>query len=327
MSDHEQRVLFNIDREFAQVRLDKALATLLPEHSRATIQNWLQQSRVKVDGEIKTQKFRLRGGERLEIHLPDTQLPLPQLRDLPPQPVAFEVVYRDTDLLVINKPAGLTVHPGAGQADQTLLNGLLHLDHSLRALPRAGIVHRLDKDTTGLMVVARNQNARQHLIAQLAARSVTRKYLGVVHGVLVAGETIAQPIGRHPRDRTRMCVIQSGKPALTHLRVAQKFRAHTLLRAELESGRTHQIRVHLNWRGFPLVGDKRYGGRARKLAQAHEALNHLLENFPRQALHATELALIHPTTGATHTWQQPPPADLCALIDALRCDNDEHAGF
>ncbi len=330
MSHHDQRLFLEIAPAFAGIRVDKALSELLPEHSRATIQQWLKEGRVLVDGAPVKQRFPLAGFERVEISVPHTSLV--DGADWPAQKMDFDVLHRDEDIFVINKPAGMVVHPGAGQADHTLLNGLLHVDDTLRALPRAGIVHRLDKNTSGLLVVARNEVARQRLTTQLADHSMKRRYLAVVNGVMVAGERIAQPIGRHRRDRLRMCVTESGKPAVTHIRVEKKFRAHSLIRVELETGRTHQIRVHMHWRGFPLVGDCMYAGRVRLPPQSNDAndandeLTAALRQFPRQALHATHLSLRHPHDGAQREWHQPTPADLQHLIDELEKDRRRHVG-
>ncbi|MDA8008053.1 MAG: RluA family pseudouridine synthase [Gammaproteobacteria bacterium] len=307
---------FEVPAQFAGTRIDKALAALLPEHSRAEMQQWLKRGLVLVDGEHAKQSYQLRGGENLEVFPPS-----PQPSDSPAQQVDFEIVAHDEDLLIINKPAGLVVHPGAGQPDRTLLNGLLHADDELRTLPRAGIVHRLDKGTSGLLAVARNENARRDLIAQLQAHDMTRRYSAVVSGVPVAGECIDQPVGRHRRERLRMCVTPRGKPAVTHVRVERKYRNHCLIRAELETGRTHQIRVHLSWRGFPLVGDPLYAGRARVPAGASEKLRAALAQFKRQALHAAHLSLRHPRSGEVMRWERPPPEDFRKLVDALEEDS------
>lgn len=300
---------------FAGQRLDKTLSELLPDHSRAAIQQWLKQGRVRVDDKLGKQTMRVVGGEAVEVDIPP-----PDIADWAAQKIDFDIVHRDADLWIIDKPAGVVVHPGAGQADRTLLNGLLHIDDSLRALPRAGIVHRLDKDTSGLLAVARNESARQHLIAQLQMRDMKRGYLAVVCGVPISGERIDQPIGRHRHDRLRMCVTDSGKPAATQISIVRKFRAHCLLRAELESGRTHQIRVHLQWRGFPLVGDKRYGGRLQLPADAADTLRETLRQFPRQALHAARLSLTHPRAGKICEWESAMPPDMENLIEQLGRD-------
>jgi len=297
------------------MRLDKALAVLLPEHSRAAMQQWLKLGLVLVDGGHVKQNHHLRGGEKVAVFPP-----APQPADWRAQQIDFDIIARDDDIMVINKPAGLVVHPGAGQADNTLLNGLLHVDEGLRALPRAGIVHRLDKGTSGLLVVARTEAARRSLIAQLHARSMQRRYFAVVSGVPVAGERIDQPIGRHRHERLRMCVTPRGKPAVTRVRVERKFRHHCLIRAELETGRTHQIRVHLSWRGFPLVGDPLYAGRARMPPAPAAGLRAALMQFKRQALHAARLSLRHPRSGEDMQWRQPMPDDLQRLLAQLEAD-------
>jgi 23S rRNA pseudouridine1911/1915/1917 synthase len=227
---------------------------------------------------------------------------------------------------VINKPPGLVVHPAAGNPDGTLQNALLHHDPALAALPRAGIVHRLDKDTSGLMMVARNLVAHKRLVAALQAREIRREYLAVVCTVLTAGGEVEAPIGRHPVDRKRMAVVAGGKPARTHYRVVERYRAHTLLRLRLETGRTHQIRVHMAHIHCPVVGDPVYGGRPRLPRGAGEALRTVLQNFRRQALHAERLALVHPGSGEPVSWEAPVPPDMQALIETLRTDAGQAAG-
>ncbi|MDD9874091.1 MAG: RluA family pseudouridine synthase [Gammaproteobacteria bacterium] len=322
MSHPNRRLRIQIEPALAGVRLDKALSQLLPDYSRALIQRWLKQDLVRLDGRAVAQKFRLAGGETLEVSVPEAWAS--DVEAQPAQPVEIEIIDQDADLLVINKPAGMVVHPGAGHADRTLLNGLLHFDESLRALPRAGIVHRLDKDTSGVLVVARNEAARRQLIEQLRARGMKRRYLAVVNGVPVSGERIDQPVGRHRHDRLRMRVTPSGKPAVTHVRVERKFRHHSLLRADLETGRTHQIRVHLSWRGFPVVGDKRYGERVRLPPGAGFDLTAALRQLDRHALHAARLELRHPRSGEPRQWRQPMPADLQHLVEILENDRREH---
>ena len=316
MSPSDPPLRFEIDAELSGARLDKALATLLPAHSRAAVQRWIKQNQVRVDGEPVAQKHRLALGECIEVCIPETEP-----ADWRAQQMPLDIVHADDELLVINKPPGLVVHPGAGRADSTLLNGLLHHDDALRKVARAGIVHRLDKDTSGLLVIARTEAARLNLIEQLSARTMHRSYIAVVHGTPIAGMRIDQPIGRHHRDRLRMCVTHNGKPAATRISIIQKFRAHSVLRAELESGRTHQIRVHLQYAGYPIVGDKLYGGRMRQVRGAGDALRDALQQFNRQALHAEHLALVHPRDNKLCKWHCEPPADLQNLIAQLQADD------
>lgn len=324
--DSRAPLVIEIPADFAEFRLDKALAELLPAHSRSTLQTWLKAGLVYVDRQPAKQRLRLIGGERVTISPPptSTSTSTSTTTAVPAQPFPLDIIAQDEDLLVLNKPAGLVVHPGAGNPDHTLLNGLLHFDPALRALPRAGIIHRLDKDTSGLLVIARTETARLHLTAQLTTRTMKRHYAAIAHGVMIAGERIAAPIARHRHDRVKMAVSNTGKPAVTHIRVTRKFRAHCLLHAELESGRTHQIRVHLSWRGFPLVGDKLYGRRANIPAQCSPELQTALQNFPRQALHATRLSLTHPKDGKPREWQQPPPQDFADLLAALETDKAQN---
>ncbi|HUT41963.1 MAG TPA: 23S rRNA pseudouridine(1911/1915/1917) synthase RluD, partial [Gammaproteobacteria bacterium] len=271
-------------------RLDRALAELVPDYSRSRLQQWIRAGQVTLDGRVAQVREKVSAGEvvRIEAELRDQS-------DDQPQPIELEVVYADADLLVINKPAGLVVHPAAGNPAGTLLNALLHYDPALAALPRAGIVHRLDKATTGLMVVARNLTAHKRLVEALQARAITREYLTVVNTVLTGGGTIDAPVGRHPVDRKRMAVTAGGKEAVTHYRVEERYRAHTLVRVRLETGRTHQIRVHMAHHHTPVVGDPVYGGRLRLPAGAGTALQAELAGFRRQALHATRLELQHPS--------------------------------
>ena len=309
------RVSLLIPEEYGGERLDKALSALCPEYSRSTLQKWLKQGLIVVDDEIPSQRDIVHGGEQAELMVPDD-------RSVPWQaePMDLSLVYEDEDIMVIDKPAGLVVHPGAGNATGTLVNGLLYHDPSLATLPRGGIVHRLDKDTTGLMVIARNEAARLDLIRQLAERSIQRTYLAIVQGTPVSGGTVDQPIGRDTHDRRRMVVSANGKPALTHYRIHQRYRAHTALRCRLESGRTHQIRVHMKHIGFPLVGDPVYGGRSRLPTHPGDELREVLSGFPRQALHARELTIRHPRTRQESRWEAPVPGDLAELIRVLLQD-------
>ena len=298
-------------------RLDKALSKLMPEFTRSTIQQWIKQEKVLINGIPEKQKFKLSGNEILEIHAPPTET----LEHLP-ENIEINIIDEDAHIIIIDKPVGLVVHPGAGNQNGTLLNGLLGYNETLSRLPRAGIVHRLDKDTSGLMVIAKTEQSRQKLIAQLDSRSMRRQYLAIVNGIMISGETIDQPIGRHRQDRLRMTVTQTGKSAITHLRVLKKYRYHSLIQANLESGRTHQIRVHLSWRGYPIVGDKQYGFRTKFPPKASEEFKGCLQHFHRQALHAEQLTLIHPETDSEVSWKSPMPGDMQILINHLENDLD-----
>ena len=296
-------------------RLDQALAELVRDYSRSRLQQWIRAGQVTVDARVARVRETVRGGERVRI-----EAELAGETEHAPEPIRLDIVHEDAELLVINKPPGMVVHPAAGNPSGTLLNALLHHDPRLAMLPRAGIVHRLDKDTSGLMVVARTLVAHRHLVEALQARAVTREYLAVVNSVLTAGGTVDAPIGRHPVDRKRMAVVTGGKPAVTHFRVLERFRAHTLIRVSLETGRTHQIRVHMAHRHTPLLGDPVYGGRLRLPAGASDALRQTLKSFRRQALHAARLELVHPATGKTVSWEVDVPADMDELLAVLRAD-------
>ncbi len=313
-------VTMEIPAGHAGLRLDRALAQLLPEFSRSQLQHWIAAGQVRVDGKTPRKRDTVRGGERVEL-----RVPAPAPPDARPQAIALDVVHEDADILVINKPPGLVVHPGAGHREGTLLNALLHHAPALAALPRAGIVHRLDKDTSGLLVVAKTDAARRRLIEQLRTRAMGREYIALVAGVLVAGGTVAASIGRHRRDRTRMAVGVRGKEAVSHYRVLKKYRAHTLVQVTLESGRTHQIRVHMAHLKHPVVGDPVYGGRLRLPKDCGEPLAGTLRAFRRQALHAVKLTLIHPATGQTMSWAASVPADMGGLMEALAKDVKTHA--
>ena len=299
----------------AGLRFDQALAQALPQYSRARLKTWIESGAVEVDGRPLRGKDRVLGGEQVRIH---AQLPAQDRVQAEAIPLA--VIFKDRSLLVIDKPAGLVVHPGAGNARHTLQNALLALDPSLALLPRAGLVHRLDKDTSGLLLVARTPEAHSALIKALAARQITREYLAVCTGVMTGGGTIDEPIGRHRTLRTRMAVRSDGRPAVTHYRIERRFRAHTLVRVTLETGRTHQIRVHLAHLGFPVVGDPVYGGRRRIPKGSSPALVAELQDFPRQALHAARLQLAHPLTHREHEWRSPLPEDMQGLLAALEAD-------
>lgn len=301
--------------EAAGLRFDQALARALPQYSRAQLKSWIESGAARVEGRALRGKDRVLGGERVRIHAQ-----LPSRTEVAAERLPLNVVFKDRALLVIDKPAGMVVHPGAGNPRHTLQNALLGLDPRLALVPRAGLVHRLDKDTSGLLVVARTPEAHTALVAALAAREISRQYLAVCGGRVTAGGTIDEPIGRHRTQRLKMAVRRGGRPAVTHYRVLERFRAHTLVRAELESGRTHQIRVHLAHIGFPVVGDPLYGGRRRIPAGCTPDLAAALGAFRRQALHAERLALTHPVTGRKMEWQAPLPADMQGLLAALEQD-------
>jgi 23S rRNA pseudouridine1911/1915/1917 synthase len=286
----------------AGLRLDQALAKLLPEYSRSRLAQWVRLSRATVNGRAVLPRQKVWGGEVIDIDpVPDAAAAAHRPEDIP-----LEAVFEDDTLLVVNKPAGLVVHPGSGNWQGTLLNALLRRVPALAGIPRAGIVHRLDKDTSGLLVVAKTLTAQASLVRQLQARSVKREYLAVAHGRIARDGRIESPIGRHPVKRTKMAVVARGRPAVTHYQVLERYSGASLLRCRLETGRTHQIRVHLSAQGHPLVGDPVYGKRSSSIP------------FPRQALHAERLALVHPKTGKTMEWQVEPPADMRELISALR---------
>lgn len=304
----------------AGLRLDQALARMVENCSRSFLQALMRDGRVRINGVIAVQKVRVATGDEVVVQLPAvTEEPGRA------EPIDLAVLFEDEDVIVLDKPAGLVVHPGAGNRDGTLMNALLHHCRDLFALPRAGIVHRLDKDTSGIMVVARNENARQVLIDDLKARRVGREYRAICVGRLISGGRIDAPIGRHPRNRLKMAVTGGGRPAVTHYRVIERFRAHTELRVTLETGRTHQIRVHMAHLGHPLLGDTLYGGQSRMPAGIGEKLRGAVSTFPRQALHAVKLTFNHPQSGAPLTFEAPLPEDYLALLRILREDRDEKA--
>lgn len=299
----------------AGMRLDQALAQLFDGYSRSRLSQWLKAGQVRVNGQQLRGRDKVWGGEQVEIHAE-----LEEQTAWQAEAIALEIVYEDEQLLVINKPAGLVVHPATGNPAGTLVNALLHHDASLNTIPRAGVVHRIDKDTSGLLVVARTLTAQKSLVEQFQAHSLLREYQAVVTGVLTAGGTVDAPVGRHPVQRKRMAVIPNGKPAVTHYRVVERFRAHSWIRCRLETGRTHQIRVHMAHIHHPLVGDPVYGGRLRLPKGCTETLTETLRHFRRQALHAGRLGLVHPTSGETLEWKAALPADMESLLVSLRAD-------
>jgi len=296
-------------------RFDAVLAELFPEYSRSRLTEWIKSGDALLDGQLVRPREAVRGGETasLDVILETQTHALPE--DIP-----LDVLYEDADVFVLDKPAGLVVHPGAGNPTGTLVNALLFRDESLSTLPRAGIVHRLDKDTSGVMVVARTVPAHTSLVEQLSARGVHRQYLAVVGGSMVSGGTVDAPIDRHPRDRIRMAVRDEGRDAVTHYRLRERFRAHTALECRLETGRTHQIRVHMSHLKYPIIGDPLYGGPLKLPKGATEELVAQLRGFRRQALHAEVLEFKHPASGEPVRVSAPVPADMVALLAALRTD-------
>jgi 23S rRNA pseudouridine1911/1915/1917 synthase len=303
-----------IPAEYLGERLDRVVAELCPQYSRSQLQKWIKSGDLKLNSSTANVRDKVSGGDEISI------LPVmsPQINDLP-EVINLDIIYEDEHLLVLNKPAGLVVHPGAGNQNGTLVNGLLAHNAEQQNLPRAGIVHRLDKDTTGLMMVAKTLETHNALVNQLQDRAVKREYLALVSKEVIAGDTIDANIGRHPRDRKRMTVITTGggKTAITHYRVEKRLAHHTLLRVNLETGRTHQIRVHLSWKHMPIVGDRVYGGRTRVPANIDDELRTQLQKMNRQALHATRLTIQHPDSGATISWEVPMPKDMQDLVDKL----------
>jgi 23S rRNA pseudouridine1911/1915/1917 synthase len=316
----ENPVIKHVSEQFAGQRLDAALASMFPDYSRSRLQQWIRDGHVLLDGKVVKPRTKLTGDEMLELNIPLDN----HSDEWQPQDIPLDIVFEDEEIIVLNKPAGLVVHPATGHADGTLVNALLNYDAELSCVPRAGIVHRLDKDTTGLMVVARNLRAHKHLVDELQQRTITREYQAVVQGVITAGGTIDAPIGRHTRDRVRMCVCEDGKPATTHYRVIKRFREHTHVQLKLESGRTHQIRVHMQHIRHPIVGDPVYGGRQRIPPQADAGFIAQLRSFKRQALHAFRLSLVHPGSGRQLSWRAPLPDDMQQLLAALAKDSEQH---
>jgi 23S rRNA pseudouridine1911/1915/1917 synthase len=302
-------------------RFDVVAAKLFAEFSRSKLQSWIKSGEILVDGKKYKAKDKLYEGQTLSLDVllaVSSEQPLAEAIDL-------DIVYEDDSLLVINKPVGLVVHPGAGNSQHTLMNGLLHYLPELEHVPRAGIVHRLDKDTSGLMVVAKNLQAHHSLVAQLQERSVSRQYYALVQGVITAGGTVDEPIGRHSTHRLKQAVVNfGGKEAITHYRVVEKYRAHTLVRCQLETGRTHQIRVHMAHIRFPLLGDKLYAGRPKIPKASSKVMIDTLQQFPRQALHAFKLGLLHPEDGEYCEWEIDMAQDIAELINVLKADLRQH---
>ena len=315
MTAPEQILNANIPDAAAGRRFDQVLAELFPDYSRSRLSSWIKSGAVRLDGEEVIPRHIVRGGEAVTLEVkPEREI------GALGEDIALDIRYEDADVIVVNKPAGLVVHPGAGNPGGTLQNALLHHDPKLAEVPRGGIVHRLDKDTSGLMVVARSMRAHTTLVEQLSERDVHRQYAAVVYGKMVAGGSIDAAIGRHPRDRLKQAVREDGRHALTHYRVRERFRSLTLIECRLETGRTHQIRVHMAHARHPLVGDPQYGGGLRLPKGATPGLVEALRGFRRQALHAERLEFAHPADGRTIAVEAELPADMASLVEALRED-------
>jgi 23S rRNA pseudouridine1911/1915/1917 synthase len=315
----EHSITTCIPDELAGLRLDQALASMFPEYSRNRLKQWILDGHITVNGSQRRPRDTVNGGEQLVL-VPHLQAEV----NWRGEEIPLNIIFEDEDILIIDKQAGQVVHPAAGHRSGTLLNALLHYAPELENIARAGIVHRLDKDTSGLLVVARNIKAQKNLVEQLQSRSMGREYLALVHGVLTAGGSVDAPIGRHPVKRQRMAVVRNGKEAVSHYRVVERFRCHTLVRVKLETGRTHQIRVHMAHINHPLLGDPVYGGRQRIPANADENLLEYLRGFRRQALHATRLCLLHPSSAEEMCWDSAMPTDMQQLLELLRQDRKLH---
>ena len=306
--------------EKASERLDQAMARTFPEYSRSRLQQWIKAGYVRINAQqVLDKRLKVRGGESVRV-----QAQMQSEVSWIAQEIPLAIIYEDEDILVLNKPANLVVHPAAGNYDNTLVNGLLHYMPELEAIPRAGIVHRLDKDTTGLMVVAKTLLAQNWLVKELKNHDVERQYECLVYGHLIAGKTIEQPIGRNPRNRLQMAVVANGKEAVTHVKVQKKFTDFSLLDVFLETGRTHQIRVHMNYAKHPIVGDPMYGSRLRLPKGCSAELKQILQLFKRQALHAKRLSLRHPSSKRQIEWQVERPNDFQHLIDTIKRDESQH---
>ena len=318
----EPPIIKHLTEESAGKRLDVVLADIFPEYSRSRLKLWIEQGQVLVNGEMAKPKLKMSGDEELRLSVQSIE----SEENCVAEDIPLNIVYQDESIIVINKPADFVVHPAAGHYSGTMQNALLHLDASLAEIPRAGIVHRLDKDTTGLMVVARNLSSHKYLVDQIQKHEVVREYQAVVYGVMTGGGMVDLPIGRHPRDRIKMAVRENGREAITHYRLLKRFREHSHIKVQLETGRTHQIRVHMSHLHHPIVGDPVYAGRHRVPAGAQQELLDCLQAFKRQALHAWRLSFVHPVSGEDVTFEAPLPDDMQQLISLLQADLQLHEG-
>jgi 23S rRNA pseudouridine1911/1915/1917 synthase len=303
---------FVVPLEHSGMRLDQVISECMPEYSRSRLQQWIKQGKITVNGETSRSKEKVKINDLLEVNAE-----LESQGEWLPEDIPIDVVYQDDEIIILNKPTGMVVHPAAGNQSGTLVNALLHHFPGIETVPRAGIVHRLDKDTTGLMVVAKTLTAHAHIVEQLQSREMGREYEAVVMGVMTGGGTVDQPIARSPKNRKKMAVNQFGKRAITHYRVLERFASHTHIRVKLETGRTHQIRVHMSHIKYPLIGDTTYAGRQKLPAGASTEVKEVLKNFSRQALHAKKLTLIHPQTEEEMSWEIDLPEDMQALLGIL----------
>lgn len=308
-----------IPEGFATLRLDQALAKLFPQFSRSRLTAWLKTGQITLDNQVLKAKTKVQGGEVIIVQASYEVLTAAQ-----PQAIPLTIIFEDESLIVLNKTAGLVVHPGAGNPDHTLVNALLHHCPDLVSIPRAGIIHRLDKDTTGLMVIAKTLPMHHYLVTLLKDRAIKRHYVAIVGGMLISGATIATQMGRHPKQRLKMAVIDAGKSAITHYRIIERFRAHSYLDIALETGRTHQIRVHMAHIHHPIVGDHLYGGRLKIPKATDPLLQQALRQFKRQALHARKLQFTHPISKQLQQWEAPIPQDMEDLLTLLQADKQTH---
>lgn len=319
IESNTQALILTVPVECINDRLDLALAKLLPDYSRSQLKNWIDTGNVLLNGKPAKGKLKVKYGDEISL----TAVPKPALT-YEAQAIPLVIVHEDEDVLILNKPVGLVVHPGAGNPNSTLLNALLHHAPALKHLPRAGILHRLDKDTSGLLVIAKNEAALKNLSHQLKQKTMQREYQAIVSGTLISGGTVDAPIDRHHLQRKRMTVTDTGKHAVTHYRILQKFRAHTHLKLMLETGRTHQIRVHMAHIRHPIIGDPTYGGRMQLMKNTTPLLTQALRNLKRQALHAFALGFTHPGTGEAVRFEIPLPEDMQTLLAALKDDTEKN---